>query len=183
MKDTKKAITGIIAVILAVIGYLTQTQDSVDRNGSGAGQESGGSQPVLPVSRTTGGQESSRQTPAATQPAIHPSDDDEILKAFQNRISDLQVRVRGEVIRLLPDDNEGSRHQKFIIRLDNGHTLLVSHNIDLAPRVDDIEVGQTVAAFGEYEWNRNGGVIHWTHHDPAGRHVDGYVQFGGRQYK
>ncbi|WP_442957776.1 DUF3465 domain-containing protein [Polaromonas sp.] len=27
---------------------------------------------------------------------------------------------------------------------------------------------------------RRAGVIHWTHHDPGGRHVVGWLRHGGR---
>ena len=43
--------------------------------------------------------------------------------------------------------------------------------------------GDVVDFFGEYEWNSNGGVIHWTHHDPQGRHVTGWLKHNGRTYK
>ena len=36
------------------------------------------------------------------------------------------------------------------------------------PRIADVKVGDTVSFFGEYVWNEQGGLIHWTHHDPAG---------------
>jgi hypothetical protein len=45
---------------------------------------------------------------------------------------------------ILRDDNEGSRHQKFILSLDNGLTVLVAHNIDLAPRIDHLRKGDRV---------------------------------------
>jgi Protein of unknown function (DUF3465). len=50
----------------------------------------------------------------------------------------------------LPDDEQGSRHQRFILRLASGRTLLVAHNIDLAPRIDGLQVGDQVAFSGEY---------------------------------
>lgn len=94
-----------------------------------------------------------------------------------------QIRGSGTVIRILSDDNDGSRHQRFILRVDGGRTLLVAHNIDLAPRIAALKVGDTVAYYGEYEWNDRGGVVHWTHHDPNGRHVDGWLKHGGRTYQ
>lgn len=103
--------------------------------------------------------------------------------AYKKHQSDVQVSGSGEVIRLLPDDNDGSRHQKFIIRLSTGQTLLIAHNIDLAPRINSIREGDTVEYFGEYEWNSKGGVIHWTHEDPNGRHEDGWLKHKGRVYK
>lgn len=103
--------------------------------------------------------------------------------AFANRLGGRQLAGQGTVARLLPDDNDGSRHQRFIVRLGSGQTLLVSHNIDLAPRIEGLQVDDAVAFYGEYEWNRKGGVMHWTHHDPQGRHPAGWVRHGGRTYR
>ena len=109
---------------------------------------------------------------------------DSVLKqAYESRQSDIQVQGKGKVIKLLPDDNVGSRHQKFILKLNNRQTLLVSHNIDLAPRISNLKTGDTVEFYGEYEWNKKGGVIHWTHHDPNGRHADGWLKHAGRIYQ
>lgn len=94
-----------------------------------------------------------------------------------------QVRGQGEVIRTLSDDNDGSRHQRFILRLSSGRTLLIAHNIDLAPRISSLRAGDTVAFYGQYEWNDKGGVIHWTHHDPQGRHAAGWLEHKGRRYQ
>lgn len=103
--------------------------------------------------------------------------------AISARQTNYQVQGSGEVIRVLSDDREGSRHQRFIVRLASGRTVLVAHNIDLAPRVSGLEPGQTVSFFGEYEWNERGGVIHWTHHDPQGRHVAGWLEYDGIRYQ
>jgi len=94
-----------------------------------------------------------------------------------------QVSGSGTVSRILPDDDRGSRHQRFILRLPSGQTLLVAHNIDLAPRLPSLRVGDTVSFYGEYEWNDKGGVIHWTHRDPAGRHVAGWLEYDGKRYE
>jgi len=103
--------------------------------------------------------------------------------AFKNGLYDLQVEGLGTVIKLLPDDNVGSRHQKFIIKLSSGQTLLISHNIDLAPSINNLSYGDQVAFYGEYEWNSKGGVVHWTHKDPRGYHVDGWLEHDARIYQ
>jgi hypothetical protein len=105
-----------------------------------------------------------------------------IEKAFAQGRSDVQVSGRGTVIKLLADDNEGSRHQKFLVRLPSGLTLLIAHNIDLAPRINKLKVSDSIEFYGEYEWNEQGGVIHWTHKDPAGRHRAGWLQHKGQKY-
>ena len=87
------------------------------------------------------------------------------------------------VIKILPDDLKGSRHQRFILRHSSGQTILIAHNIDLAPRIDGLRTGDTVAFFGEYEWNPTGGVIHWTHRDPDGSHVGGWLKHRGKTYQ
>jgi len=109
--------------------------------------------------------------------------DSELARAFETRRSGVQVQGEGKVLKVLADDNDGSRHQRFILGLDSGHSLLVAHNIDLAPRVSGLQVGDTVEFFGEYEWNAKGGVIHWTHHDPRGRHRAGWLKHRGRTYE
>jgi hypothetical protein len=110
-------------------------------------------------------------------------DDDAIARAFQNRANGAQVTGEGAVVRLLSDDLNGSRHQRFIVELASGQTLLISHNIDLAPRIDALEVGDSVRFSGEYVWNEKGGVVHWTHRDPRGRHVAGWVAHNGKTYQ
>jgi hypothetical protein len=109
--------------------------------------------------------------------------DDQISSAFQNHQSDIQVSGSGVVIHNLPDDTKGSQHQKFILKLSSGNTLLVAHNIDIAPRVNSLHVGDNVDFYGEYEWNPKGGVLHWTHHAPDGRHENGWLIHEGKTYQ
>ena len=106
----------------------------------------------------------------------------QILAAYRDRLSDQIVEATGVVDRLLADDLEGSRHQRFIVRLSSGHTILISHNIDIAPRINDLERGTEISFRGEYEWNEQGGVVHWTHHDPNGWHPDGWLLYDGAYY-
>jgi hypothetical protein len=102
--------------------------------------------------------------------------------AFAAQRSGQWVEVDGRVVRLLADDDEGSRHQRFILELGGGHTLLVSHNIDLANRIPLVRNDQ-VALRGRYEWNDRGGVVHWTHHDTAGRLQGGWIMHEGTRYR
>ncbi len=103
--------------------------------------------------------------------------------AYENHKSNVQVKDTGKVIRILSDDNKGSRHQKFILKLSSGNTILIAHNIDLAPRISSISKGDTVQFYGEYEWNNKGGIVHWTHKDPNGHHIDGWLKHNGITYQ
>ncbi|MGB2739203.1 MAG: DUF3465 domain-containing protein [Cognaticolwellia sp.] len=103
--------------------------------------------------------------------------------AYENRQSDVQVKGSGTVVRILKDDNKGSRHQKFILKLSSDLTILISHNIDLAPRINSLSNGDQVQFYGEYEWNNKGGVVHWTHRDPNGRHIGGWLKHNGTKYQ
>ncbi|MGI9591143.1 MAG: DUF3465 domain-containing protein, partial [Myxococcota bacterium] len=102
---------------------------------------------------------------------------------FEASRSGVVVEGRGVVDQLLRDDLEGSRHQRFVVRLDSGHTVLISHNIDLAPRLADIARGDEVAFRGQYEWNERGGVVHWTHHDPRGERPGGWLRHRDQTYR
>lgn len=104
-------------------------------------------------------------------------------QAFDNSLSNIQVLDRGRVVKILPDDLKGSRHQRFIVKVAPDLTVLIAHNIDLAPRIDSLKRGDSVQIFGEYEWNKKGGVIHWTHIDPRGKHLDGWIEHKGVYYK
>ncbi|GAB6192351.1 DUF3465 domain-containing protein [Desulfocastanea catecholica] len=118
------------------------------------------------------------------QPQAPPLDFVQILQAaYDNHLSDIQVQGEGVVTRLLPDDLEGDRHQRFILRVSPKQTVLISHNIDIAPRVPSLNINDTVEFYGEYEWNTEGGVIHWTHHDPDGYHLDGWIKYSGNTYQ
>ena len=120
------------------------------------------------------------ETPDPTPPI---SNSDYILKvAFENKQNNLQVNGIGSTKRLLSDDNTGSRHQRFILELSSGQTLLISHNIDLAAKIDTLQINDIVEFYGVYEWNEEGGVVHWTHDDPNGTHINGWLKHNGIIY-
>ncbi|WP_029147586.1 DUF3465 domain-containing protein [Methylophilus sp. 5] len=92
-----------------------------------------------------------------------------VQQAFAQKQSHVWLEGRGVVKKLLPDDNKGARHQRFLVSVSAEQTLLFAHNIDLAPRVENLNVGDEVTFKGEYIYNPKGGIMHWTHHDPQGR--------------
>lgn len=125
----------------------------------------------------------SSSTPAFdhSSPADNYSKDSKpIIAAIEAKQGDTQVYGKGLVVAVLADDTKGSQHQKFILKLSSGDTILVAHNIDLAPRLNNLKKGDVVEFYGEYEWNDKGGVVHWTHKDPGKRHIDGWLKANGQ---
>lgn len=122
-------------------------------------------------------------SPKKTLSSPSSAADEAVSNAFQAQQSGAQIGGEGVVERVLSDDNDGSRHQRFILRLASGQTLLIAHNIDIAPRIQALKPGDRVAFYGQYEWNAEGGVIHWTHHDPHGQHISGWLKFNGMVYQ
>lgn len=164
------------AVVLVIFGviYFTDNAGTEDRSSS-----------VITTSINTSSNTSSAVAVPQVQrtTASPPASSSSTFAEYGQADSGKQIQGTGTVIRLLSDDNDGSRHQRFIIRLATGQTLLVAHNIDLAPRINSIAVDDSVEFDGEYEWNSQGGVVHWTHHDPNGRHRDGFLWHKGRIYQ
>ena len=109
--------------------------------------------------------------------------DSVLANAFSNHLSNVRVQGEGVVTKILPDDNDGSRHQRFIIRLRSGQTILIAHNIDLAPRIPGLSEGDAVSFNGEYIWNSKGGTVHWTHRDPSRRHLTGWLKHNGQTFQ
>jgi hypothetical protein len=85
------------------------------------------------------------------------------------------------VTKLLPDDNSGLRHQKWIVALANGSSIMGVYNIDMGERIP-LKVGDVINMGGQYIWENGGGLLHWLHADPQGRRPDGYVEVNGVRY-
>ena len=110
---TKSVLRAILLLLVVVaLAYLYSRSDSV---------------PTDPAASSSGGRVADSRRTAAGDRAI--------VDAFAENRSGVMVQSVGIVEKLLPDDLQGSRHQRFIIRLDADHTLLVSHNIDVASRI------------------------------------------------
>jgi hypothetical protein len=114
--------------------------------------------------------------------------DADFAQLARDRRSRINVESSGVAVKILPDDTEGDQHQRFLVRVggakgsDSSSTILIAHNIDLAERVP-VREGDAVRFRGEFEWNDRGGVVHWTHRDPAHRHADGWIEVGGKRYQ
>lgn len=195
-KITAGSVVGLLVVVALFIaqqkGWLPQTGGPDSGNDTQAAQNDRQHETQAP--------DGGRNTPADTQERIDPEPRDTprntgrvgtasvaggdggIGELFLAERSDVVVTASGIVRKVLPDDNDGSRHQKLIVTLSTGATVLIAHNIDLAERVPCDE-GDLVKFRGEYEWSQQGGVIHWTHHDPAGRHQPGWIEYQGVRYE
>jgi len=73
-------------------------------------------------------------------------------------------------------------HEAFDARTDDGQSVEVVDNVDLAPPVP-VQPGDRIAVRGElvHDPGREP-IVHYTHHDPAARHPDGWIDFAGRRY-
>jgi hypothetical protein len=120
-----------------------------------------------------------QQNPLTAPTLVEPGQGSAEFRAFEDGA---MVESQGVVEKTLPDDNEGSKHQRFILKLANGQTVLVAHNIDLAARINGLTRGDSVKFRGQYETNNRGGVVHWTHHDPRGEHPAGWLEHNGKRY-
>ena len=90
--------------------------------------------------------------------------------AYATKKSDIQVSGSGVVTQLLADDNNGSPHQRFLVRINAKQTLLFAHNLDLSPHIP-LQVGDEISFSGEYVYNPKGGIVHWTHRDLSLIHI------------
>jgi hypothetical protein len=103
---------------------------------------------------------------------------------YADHRSPVEVTADGTVISILSDDaGPSGTHQRFIIRLAGAtQTVLVDNNVTIGQRVP-VAVDQHVIVHGEYVWNSEGGLIHFTHHDPAPSHEGGWIELNGVRYQ
>lgn len=168
-------------IILSIVILLVAAYFGVDLTNSSDGTPAA-------ETNTTAQQVRQSQSPTSTDPnpsqSIAESQRD-LVSLGKSKRSGQMVEFRARVVKLLDDDNDGSRHQRFLLAVDYEpsptDSVLVAHNIDLAPRVP-IEEGSVIRIYGQYEWNDRGGVVHWTHHDPGGRHAEGWIELDGQRY-
>jgi len=104
------------------------------------------------------------------------------LSAAYGKATDGQwIEERGQVRRLLNDAPHDERHQRFVVRIAGGQTLLVAHNLEIAERVP-LGLGDRIRFRGLYAFNHEGGVVHFTHRDPHGQEAGGWVEYRKTRY-
>jgi hypothetical protein len=127
--------------------------------------------------------ESKQGAPSNRPPPRSGRDESPVARLFAEGRSDEIITDAGVVVHVLPDDNDGSRHQRFLVEVDRTDiTIKIAHNLDLAPRVPARE-GDRLTFKGEYEWNDLGGALHWTHHDPKRWREGGWIDHEGKRYE
>jgi hypothetical protein len=117
--------------------------------------------------------------------AAQTPDNAAVCSAYTSGSSHVEVIADGTVTRVLGmAPGRISPHEGFLFRLASGCSVIVrvEANADFTGQIP-LAPGQHVLVKGEYEFYPMGGVIHWTHRDPRGRHEGGYIQTDGRIYE
>ena len=116
--------------------------------------------------------------------ATATADNAAVQRDYTEHRSTVQVTAEGVVTSILEDATGPSgRHQRFIIRLAGlTQTVLIENNLDVGQRVP-VAPNDDLTIHGEYIWNDQGGLIHYTHHDPAPGHEGGWIDRNGVRYQ
>lgn len=97
----------------------------------------------------------------------------------------MEVTYRGTVTtppRFFSSHHNHREHEQFDVRSDDGSAFRVIDNTTITSRIP-VHAGDRVEVRGELVHDRGRPpIVHWTHHDPRGRHLDGFVSTGGRVY-
>ena len=102
-----------------------------------------------------------------------------VAAAYRDHRAILWLTVAARVAEVLPDSFGRYQHQRFLMRCPSGQQILIVNDVTVGQRVP-VKTGDRVAAHGEYIWNRQGGLIHFTH-DSAGAE-QGWILRGDRVY-
>ncbi|MCC2678779.1 MAG: hypothetical protein K0R29_1355 [Pseudobdellovibrio sp.] len=102
-------------------------------------------------------------------------DDSALIAAVQSKRNVHYVEGGNLVVtKILPDDNHGLPHQSWEAQLSDGSIITVVYNSNMGERVP-VEEGMTFSVGGQFIWTKDGGLIHWLHHDPKKKRPDGWV--------
>ncbi|HEV3157720.1 MAG TPA: DUF3465 domain-containing protein [Candidatus Baltobacteraceae bacterium] len=110
-----------------------------------------------------------------------------VYDAWRSHRSNVEVTAFGNVAHVLGTRSGPSgMHEGFLVHLQGGSggglSVKVEDNVDISGPIP-LNSGDEVSVHGEYVYNERGGIIHWTHHDPRGRHESGYIIVNGRHYE
>jgi hypothetical protein len=110
----------------------------------------------------------------------------EIYAAWQQHRSPVEVSANGTIVKVLGiRGGRSGRHEGFLVHLSGNEahdlTIRVEDNVDLTGPIP-LHAGDAVELRGEYIFDPRGGILHYTHRDPRGRHPSGYVRVNGRMY-
>jgi hypothetical protein len=110
-----------------------------------------------------------------------------VYDAWAHHRSRIEVTAAGSVARILGTrEGRSGAHEGFLLHLrgasGRGLTVRVEDNVDLTGPIP-LAPGDDVEVRGEYIYDPRGGLIHYTHTDPRGRHPGGYVRVGDKIYR
>ena len=72
-------------------------------------------------------------------------------------------------------------HEQFTLNTTQGPVQIID-NVDIAPQVP-VRPGDRIEACGDMVHDPGKPpILHWTHHDPAHKHPDGFIRFQGKVY-
>lgn len=111
-------------------------------------------------------------------------DNARVCAAYAAQAERVETIAQGNVLAILGTSSGPSgEHEGFLLKLTGDCDLLVRVEVNTGITGPiPLHRGEKVIVKGQYETDVTGGVIHWTHHDPAGRHVGGYIVAGGKTY-
>jgi hypothetical protein len=110
-----------------------------------------------------------------------------VYDAWRTGRSHLELTASGSVARTLGlRRGPSGMHEGFLLHLrgsaGRGLTIRVEDNVDLTGPIP-MAAGDDVEVRGEYVYDERGGLIHYTHLDPRGRHPGGYVRVHDKVYQ
>ena len=102
--------------------------------------------------------------------------------AYRYRQTGIMAEVTGSVTRILRFDKDAPHLQQFVIRMQNGQSVMVVHNRDSGGEVP-LAIGDEVLVRGEYVWGETGGTIRNTERDYSTQRRHGWIVHKGERYR
>lgn len=102
-----------------------------------------------------------------------------VRQSFDHGQSGVWLALTARVTRLLPDAYGKYQHQRFIVACSSGLTVEIVNDVSVGRRAP-VSPGDQISVRGEYIWNPEGGLIHFTHHGGSGE--GGWILLRGKIY-